>query len=100
MLHLVRNTYSYLNWGDFVDETSAARDHPYVQLLPITDKAAAHDDFVKTRLGGIDTTSDPKYALLKDGQKSPISRGERVQHIEGFVSLAHYRFASQALASS
>ncbi|KAI0304312.1 aspartic peptidase domain-containing protein [Multifurca ochricompacta] len=51
----LRNVYVLTNYGDYVDEATA-RAPPYVQLLSITDPAAAHLDFVNTRLGGTDTT--------------------------------------------
>jgi hypothetical protein len=51
----VRNVYLLINYGDFVDGT-ATKALPYVQLLSVTDSAAAHMDFVQTRLGGVDTT--------------------------------------------
>jgi hypothetical protein len=52
---VVRNVYLLINYGDFVDGT-ATKSPPYVQLLSTTDPAAAHLDFVQTRLGGVDTT--------------------------------------------
>jgi hypothetical protein len=82
----VRNSYSKYNWGDFVDDTSNARGSPYIQLLPTTNQVSAHHDFVAVRLGGVDTTGDPQYKLLSHGQSSPVSPGERVQHLLGFVS--------------
>ncbi|KAI9508863.1 acid protease [Russula earlei] len=51
----LRNVYLLVNYGDFVDGT-ATKAPPYVQLLSVTDPAAAHVDFVNTRLGGVDTT--------------------------------------------
>jgi len=51
----LRNAYLLVNYGDFVDGT-ATKAQPYVQLLSVTDPAAAHQDFVQTRLGGVDTT--------------------------------------------
>jgi len=52
---LVTNVYLLIDYGDFVDGTTKT-DKPYVQLLPMTDPAAAHADFVATRLSGKDTT--------------------------------------------
>ena len=51
----VRNAYLLINYGDFVDGTTT-KASPYVQLLSVTDPATAHQDFVTTRLGGVDTT--------------------------------------------
>jgi hypothetical protein len=54
-LTAVRNVYLLINFGDFVDGTTT-KAPPYVQLLSVTDSATAHQDFVQTRLGGVDTT--------------------------------------------
>ncbi|KAH9037652.1 aspartic peptidase domain-containing protein [Lactarius pseudohatsudake] len=53
------NVYLLIDYGDFVDGTTKT-DDPYVQLLPMTDPAAAHADFVATRLSGRDTTSSQR----------------------------------------
>ncbi|KAH9984887.1 aspartic peptidase domain-containing protein, partial [Russula vinacea] len=45
----LRNAYLLINFGDFVDRT-LRRGNPYVQLLSVTDPAAAHADFVNVRL--------------------------------------------------
>ncbi|KAI9448438.1 acid protease [Lactarius indigo] len=50
------NVYLLIDYGDFVDGTTKT-DDPYVQLLPMTDPAAAHADFVATRLSGKNTTT-------------------------------------------
>jgi len=81
----LRNTYTLLNWGDFVDDTSAARGSPFVQLLSITNPVKAHHEFVQVRLNGVDTTGDPQYKLLAHGKSSPVPEGERVEHLEGFA---------------
>ncbi|KAH9065115.1 acid protease [Lactarius deliciosus] len=52
------NVYLLINYGDFVDGTTKTGD-PYVQLLSMTDPAAAHADFVATRLGEKNNTSSP-----------------------------------------
>ncbi|KAH9037651.1 acid protease [Lactarius pseudohatsudake] len=53
------NVYLLIDYGDFVDGTTKT-DDPYVQFLPMTDPAAAHADFVATRLSGKDTTSSQR----------------------------------------
>jgi hypothetical protein len=53
---LVTNVYMLLDYGDFVDATTSNTASPYVQLLSTTDPAAAHNDFVATRLNGTDTS--------------------------------------------
>jgi hypothetical protein len=53
---LVSNVYLLLNYGDFIDGNTTNTANPYVQILSTTDPAAAHADFVATRLGGQDST--------------------------------------------
>ncbi|KAI0269972.1 aspartic peptidase domain-containing protein [Gloeopeniophorella convolvens] len=50
------NVYLLLDYGDFIDGSTSATAAPYVQLVSTTDPAAAHADFVATRLQGKDTT--------------------------------------------
>ncbi|KAI0771201.1 acid protease [Trametes elegans] len=46
----LRNAYTYINFGDFVDGSTSSTANPYVQMLPTTnDTAEAHQDFVKVR---------------------------------------------------
>ena len=46
----MRNAYTYINFGDFVDGSSSSTADPYVQLLSTTnDTAEAHADFVRVR---------------------------------------------------
>ncbi|KAI0769917.1 acid protease [Fomes fomentarius] len=46
----LRNAYTYINFGDFVEGSTAQKSDPYVQMLPITnDTAEAHSDFDKVR---------------------------------------------------
>lgn len=82
----MRNAYTLLNLGDFVDDTSATRGAPFVQFEPLTNPTQAHKEFVAARLGGVDTTGDSQWKLSRHQQSSPVSKGERIQHIEGFVS--------------
>jgi hypothetical protein len=70
----VRNAYLLVNYGDFVDggKSTAA---PYIQLLSITnDTAAAHQDFVKVRLGGNDSTTDKSKGGSSSTTKLNIKR--------------------------
>jgi hypothetical protein len=53
----VRNVYLLVNYGDFVDGSVNTTADPYVQLLSITDPAAAHADFVNVRLNGQHTNT-------------------------------------------
>ena len=72
---IVRNTYTLIDSGDFVDGSNSSVADPYIQLLPTTDRASAHADFVNVRLGGQDTT-DSQAALLSeaDAKHSPTSK--------------------------
>lgn len=78
----LRNTYTLMNFGNFVD--GGLNSTPYVQLLSTTDPAQAHQDFVNARLGGVDTTGSSQYSLLPPGKgkTSPVPFGERVTHTE------------------
>ncbi|KAJ7914475.1 aspartic peptidase domain-containing protein [Mycena leptocephala] len=52
----LRNVYTLVNFGDFIADSKSKAD-PYIQFLSTTDPAEAHSDFVKVRLGGVDTTT-------------------------------------------
>lgn len=64
------NVYLLIDYGDFVDGTNQT-DKPYVQLLSMTDPAAAHADFVATRLNGQDAASDSDQSFFEE-HKVPI----------------------------
>ena len=57
----MRNAYLLINYGDFVDGTTT-KALPYVQLLSVTDPAAAHQDFINNRLGGAAPTDVQRFA--------------------------------------
>ncbi|KAG8889958.1 hypothetical protein FRB98_001692 [Tulasnella sp. 332] len=75
----LRNAYILMDYGDFISETSTDKGDPFIQLLSVTNTASAHADFVKVRMGGVDTTGSSQYALLpaNKGQHSPITLRER-----------------------
>ena len=75
----MRNVYTLLDYGNFMENTANDRGDPYVQLLPLTDAAAAKADFVSIRLNGVDNTGDAEHALLPADQMqhSPISKAEK-----------------------
>jgi hypothetical protein len=83
----LRNAYTLMNFGDWVEDTSIDRGDPYIQLLPLTDAAAAHADFVNVRLGGVDTTGSAQYALLPADQQqhSPVSAEEKKKKYEEMI---------------
>ena len=80
---LVRNAYTLIDFGNFVEGTSNDQGKPFVQMIPTTNINTAHDDFVKVRLNGVDTTGDPSQALLpaSEGQSSPESAKEKKEHL-------------------
>jgi len=53
----------------------------------VTNSTTAHSDFVKVRLGGVDTTGDPKYALLPADQMqhSPVSEEEKKKKYQEMI---------------
>ncbi|KAJ7079759.1 aspartic peptidase domain-containing protein [Mycena belliarum] len=53
----LRNVYTLIDFGDYVADSKNKAD-PYIQFLSITDPADAHNDFVQSRLNGVDTTNN------------------------------------------
>lgn len=81
-VYIVRNTYTLVNFGDFVDGNPDNQSNPFMQLLSVTDPSQAHQDFVRARLNGTDTTGDSAHALLpaSQGQHSPESLNEKAKN--------------------
>ena len=79
----MRNTYTLIDLGNFVSGSSKDKADGYIQMLPLTDATQAKEDFVNARLGGVDTTGDPKYYLLpaSEMQHSPESSAEKKAHL-------------------
>jgi hypothetical protein len=70
-----------VNFGDFVDGSTTTAS-PYAQLLSLTnDSSAAHQDFVKVRLGGKDSTVD------KNNGPSSSSNTKKIAIIAGAAGL-------------
>ncbi|KAH8081983.1 aspartic peptidase A1 [Cristinia sonorae] len=80
----MRNVYTLLDYGDWIKDSSVDRNPPFIQLLSVTDRAAAKQDFINTRLAGVDSTNDPAYKLLPPDQMqhSPISSEEKKKKYE------------------
>ena len=81
LLHIVRNAYILIDYGDFVDGSSNTAN-PYIQLLATTsDTSEAHQDFVNVRMGGKD---DANWQLLPPSSmgSSPKSESEFVRRIK------------------
>ena len=69
-LSLVRNTYTYINFGDFVAGSPSDRADPYIQLLSTTnDTTEAHIEFIQIRGGS--TTPYPN--TIPVGSNTPPS---------------------------
>ncbi|KAF9483493.1 aspartic peptidase A1 [Pholiota conissans] len=85
-MSFLRNAYMLLDFGDWIGESND-QDHPYIQLASIVNSAAARQDFVQVRLGGTDTISDPKWALLPADQMqhSPVSEEEKKKKYQEMV---------------
>lgn len=47
----MRNVYTLLDYGTFIDGDVQDRNDPFVQLLPLTNVSQAHDDFQRVRNG-------------------------------------------------
>ncbi|RDB14818.1 Aspartic protease 6 [Hypsizygus marmoreus] len=84
-MSFLRNAYTLLDFGSWAAGKSA--DHPYIQLASVTDAAQARQDFIKVRLGGVDTTSDERWSLLpkEQMQHSPISEEEKKKKYQELV---------------
>lgn len=74
----VRNVYLLIDYGDFVDGT-ANKAPPYAQILSLTDAAAAHSDFVQTRLDGVDTTGMQVFTANRPVNNPTASNDDGVQ---------------------
>lgn len=87
--YTVRNVYTLLDFGSWANGNSS--DHPFIQLVPITNSVQARQDFINIRLGGTDTTGSGQWALLPagQGQQSPVTAEEKKQ-LEQEKILSHW----------
>jgi hypothetical protein len=71
----VRNVYLLINFGDFVDGSVDTTADPYVQLLSVTNPAAAHAEFVNVRLNhtGAAASSTPAPVVDKISDLQPTT---------------------------
>ncbi|KIY46723.1 acid protease, partial [Fistulina hepatica ATCC 64428] len=85
-MNFLRNAYTLMDFGDWADDTDNS-GHPYLQMLPITNVEAAHNAFVKERLGGNDTTGDSRWWLVPeaDAKSSPVSAEEKKKLYEEMI---------------
>ncbi|RPD74329.1 acid protease, partial [Lentinus tigrinus ALCF2SS1-7] len=70
----IRNVYLLMNFGDSPDRSPDVVHDPFIQLLPITDPAQAHLEFVQERLNGVDTTGTTTFLPSPDGDNDTSSR--------------------------
>ncbi|KAF8895612.1 aspartic peptidase A1 [Infundibulicybe gibba] len=86
-MNFLRNVYTLLDFGNWVDTSSTDRGHPYIQIASLTDTNQAHKDFVKIRLGGVDTSGDAKWSLLaqNETQHSPVSAEEKKKKYQEMI---------------
>ncbi|KAF9454879.1 acid protease [Macrolepiota fuliginosa MF-IS2] len=86
-MSFLRNAYTLLDFGDWVDVNSKTQANPYIQLASVTNPTTARAEFVKVRLGGVDTTGDSKWALLPADQMqhSPVSEEEKKKKYQEMV---------------
>lgn len=83
----VRNFYTLFDYGNFVEDTSNDQGDPYVQLLPLTNPAAALADFASIRQNGTGSSSSSNILLPASQEShSPVSAAEKKQHLEGAVA--------------
>jgi len=68
-MSFLRNVYALINFGDFV-QGGTSKDNPFIQFLTTTQASEAHSDFVKVRLGGVDTTN-PNSTQNPPSKNSP-----------------------------
>ncbi|KAI0775709.1 acid protease [Trametes elegans] len=89
-MSFLRNAYMLINFGDFVDGAPSKVGDPYIQLLPLTEPAEAHNDFVQVRMGGIDRSSDLKLlpAIPQTDDDDDSSGSDR--HAEGESTIKKY----------
>ena len=89
MTILVRNAYLLINFGDFVDGSTSNTAAPYIQLLSTTTPSDAHADFVRTRLGGVDTTASQAPLVPPDqAQHSPPVSNPNTNYVKNKVNNA------------
>lgn len=79
----LRNTYTLINFGNLVEGGSNPND-PYIQLLSLTNEAAAVNDFIQVRTSGQNLINSAQYALLPASQEqhSPESEAEKKAQYE------------------
>lgn len=92
----MRNAYTLYDFGYWINAANE-NEHPFMQMLSLTDPQAAQSDFVQVRLDGNSSAlNDPKYSLLAvaDMQHSPISEEEKKRmYQEWILSRWPYIFA-------
>jgi hypothetical protein len=86
-MSFLRNAYSLYDFGYWINVANED-EHPFMQMLSLTDPQAAQKDFVQVRLDGNSSAlNDPKYSLLAvaDMQHSPISDEEKKKRYQEWI---------------
>ncbi|KIK92952.1 hypothetical protein PAXRUDRAFT_829461 [Paxillus rubicundulus Ve08.2h10] len=88
----LRNVYTLINFGNLVEGGSNS-NNPYIQLLSLTDEAAAVNDFIQVRTNGENLINTSQYALLPASQEqhSPETAAEKKAQYEEEV-LSHWPY--------
>ncbi|KAI0044155.1 acid protease [Auriscalpium vulgare] len=72
----LRNVYISYSYGNLISD-SKSTDDPYMQLISTTNASAAHLEFVRTRLNGVDTTGAQAAQM---SNKTPVSASVHSAH--------------------
>ncbi|KAF9783230.1 acid protease [Thelephora terrestris] len=85
-MSFLRNVYTYIDFGNFVKGGSFSYN-PFVYLMPVTNQAQAHADFVTARMGGVDVSGNAAHALLPTDQcqQSPIPESEKKKELQAKI---------------
>ncbi|KAH8832319.1 aspartic peptidase A1 [Flagelloscypha sp. PMI_526] len=60
-MSFMRNSYTLMNYGNWLDSSNTKQQDPYIQLLSVTDAAAARKEFIDVRLTAKTPLKKKKY---------------------------------------
>lgn len=85
-MNFLRNTYTLLSFGNWVDTAPKGTPDPYVQMISVTKADEMHADFVKVRLEGT-AGANADWSLLPEDQMqhSPISDEEKKKKYQEMI---------------
>ena len=86
-MSFMRSVYTLMEYGDWLNDKTSEQQDPYIQLLSVTDAAAARQEFIQVRHNGQDETGLAQWQLLpKDQmQHSPVSDEEKKKKYQEMV---------------